>query len=226
MKINYCLPIVKTNQAAVIETININLTQYSFFEIWLDYIIDLDIKFIQNFIKDYKNKLIFIFRRQKLDNIHMPLVKRYEIIDLLSGKYVHLDLDIMTQQEELSYIKEKGLSVSLIASYHNYEKTPWPKKLQEILTIMTQYDPKIYKIATYCNTPENAIQLLSLLLQLKEQHIRCIMLGMGEYGAITRIFGTLWGNEMVFTPVEKKYETAPNMLTKKQLETIFAELGA
>lgn len=225
MKIKYCLPILKNKKTDVVEMINTNRTHYTFFEIWLDYIDDLDMQFIQNLIKDHKDNLIFLFRRQKLDNMRMPLQKRQEIINLLSDKKVLLDLDITTQQEELSYIKEKDLPISLIASYHNYDKTPEQEKLQEVMTTMTQYKPEIYKIATFCHTPENALQLLSLLLQLKEQHIRCIMLGMGEHGSITRIFGTLWGNEMVFAPVKKDEETAPNMLTKKQLETIFSELG-
>lgn len=225
MKIDYCLPITKEKKSDVINVINTNLTQYSFFEVWLDYIEDLDTQFIQKIIEMQKNKLIFLFRRQRLENMHMPLLQRKEIIRLLAGKNAFLDLDITTQKEELSYIKENNLPLSLITSFHDYDTTPGNEKLQEIITTMTTYNPKIYKIATYCKTPQDTIQLLSLLLQLKEQHIRCIMLGMGKHGAITRIFGPLWGNEMVFAPVEKKDETAPNMLTKKQLETIFSELG-
>ena len=49
---------------------------------------------------------------------------------------------------------------------------------------------------------------------------------MGEFGTITRIFGTLWGNEMIYAPKEKKNASAPGQLTKIQLETIFKELTA
>jgi 3-dehydroquinate dehydratase len=59
---------------------------------------------------------------------------------------------------------------------------------------------------------------------LKKENKRCIILGMGEHGMITRIFGTLWGNEMVFAPQTKSEASAPGQLTKQQLATIFATL--
>lgn len=223
MKIPYCLPIVATTKEEVLEIINKNYTQYSFFEVWLDYIQDLDIKFVQNIINIYEDKIIFIFRRQKLSKALMPLKKRLEIIDMLVDKKTMLDLDA-TQIEELLYVRNKHLSVQLITSYHQYKKTPNNDTLAIIIRTMKEYKPIIYKIATYCQTEDDALRLLRFLLQLKEERIRCIMLGMGTHGAITRIFGTLWGNEMIFAPLTKELETAPDMLTREQLETIFEQL--
>ena len=39
---------------------------YDFYEIWLDYIKDLDNDFLTQICKSYKGKLIFVFRRQNL----------------------------------------------------------------------------------------------------------------------------------------------------------------
>lgn len=47
---------------------------------------------------------------------------------------------------------------------------------------------------------------------------------MGEFGIITRIFGTIWGNEMIFAPKSIEGASAPGQLTKKQLEDIFKAL--
>lgn len=224
MNIKYCLPIVATTKEEIIEIINKNYTRYSFFEVWLDYIADLDIKFVQNIIKEHGDKIIIVFRRKKLSKILMPLEKRLEIINMLVDKKTMLDLDA-TQIEELLYVRDKHLSVQLITSYHQYEKTPNNDTLAIIIRTMKEYKPIIYKIAAYCQTEDDALRLLRFLLQLKEEGIRCIMLGMGKHGTITRIFGTLWGNEMIFAPLDAKNQTAPGMLTKKQLENIFNELN-
>lgn len=223
MNIKYCLPIVATKKEEILETLGKNYTRYSFFEIWLDYVSDLNIEFVQNIINRHGDKIIIVFRRQKLSNVHMSMGLRKEILKVL-GKQSMVDLDI-TQQEELSYVKDNNLSLKLIASYHNYEMTPNKEELEEIITLMKVYNPAMYKIATYCQREDDALRLLCLLLQLKEEGIRCIMLGMGTHGAITRIFGTLWGNEMIFAPLDAKDQTAPGMLTKKQLDNIFKKLN-
>lgn len=224
MKIQYCLPIIATKKDEVLEMINKNYARYSFFEVWIDYISDLDIKFVQNMIEEYEDKIIIVFRRQKLNTIEMTVETRVEIIKKLSGKPTMLDFDI-TQKEELDFIKKSNLSLNLIMSHHNYIFTPSNEELTKIIASMKVFNPTIYKIATLCEKETDALRLLTLLLQLKQQGIRCIMLGMGKHGAITRIFGTLWGNEMIFAPVTKESETAPDMLTREQLDSIFEQLA-
>ena len=112
----------------------------------------------------------------------------------------------------------------LLLSYHNYDSTPSDDELLKIITTMEKYHPMIYKIATLCQTEQDAIRLLELQQALKQQKKKHIVLGMGEYGTITRIFGSLWGNEMIFAPKEKSEASAPGQLTKKQLKKIFTEL--
>jgi 3-dehydroquinate dehydratase-1 len=221
MKINYCLPIIKDTKQEVITTLKDNQLTYDYFEIWLDYIIDVDDAFIKRLVEDLPEKLILLFRRQKLEKIQMDLQKRRNIISALENTNVYLDLDIRIQQEELDYIKENNLNVKHISSYHNYEETPNADELQKIFSEMSYYNPTIYKIATMCQTESDAVTLLQTLLNLKQEEKKYIVLGMGEKGSITRVFGTLWGNEMIFAPKEKNENSAPGQLTRKQLEEIF-----
>jgi 3-dehydroquinate dehydratase len=65
-----------------------------------------------------------------------------------------------------------------------------------------------------------------MLSELKTKGVRYIVSGMGGYGVVTRVFGTLWGNEMVFAPRSKDGRSAEGQLTRQQLESIFKELGA
>lgn len=207
----------------MLEMIKANV-EYSFFEIWLDYIDDLKDEFVQQLIREYEGKLILLFRRQKLEEIHMDIEKQRGIINAIVNKNIYLDLDITMQQAELDYIKENNLNIKLITSYHNYEETPSSEELENRLQEMHYYKPEVYKIATYCQTEQDAITLLQLLLKLKQEEKKYIVLGMGEQGSVTRVFGTIWGNEMTFAPKEKTENSAPGQLTKMQLETIFKTL--
>jgi 3-dehydroquinate dehydratase type I len=80
------------------------------------------------------------------------------------------------------------------------------------------------KISTFCRSEEDAIRLLCILLEQKKKNKKVIILGMGKFGIITRVFGTMWGNEMIFAPIEKNEESAPEQLTKSQLENIIEEI--
>ncbi|RMG43483.1 MAG: type I 3-dehydroquinate dehydratase [Candidatus Dadabacteria bacterium] len=47
---------------------------------------------------------------------------------------------------------------------------------------------------------------------------------MGEHGKITRVFGTLWGNFLIYAPVNQAFATAKGQLNMDQLKTIFSIL--
>jgi 3-dehydroquinate dehydratase type I len=82
----------------------------------------------------------------------------------------------------------------------------------------------VSKIAAYCETENDALRLLKILLNLRDERRRCIILGMGVHGAVTRLFGTLWGNEMIFAPESRTKASAPGQLTRSELEQCFSAL--
>lgn len=224
MKIQYSLPIIKANKTDILKTINTNKDVYDFFEVWLDYIDDLDEAFLKNLAKDLGEKLIVVFRRQNFEKQHIDFDKRLKCISILRNSQSLIDLDIEKQEKELNHIKTNALGTRTIISYHNYQETPDDSILRKIVDTMNTYSPTILKIATMCNNKRDAIRLLELTLELKERSKSCIVLGMGEFGSITRIFGTLWGNEMIFAPKVITERSAIGQLTKHQLETIFKQL--
>jgi 3-dehydroquinate dehydratase-1 len=218
MKIQYCLPIIKTTKIDVLKIIEENKTNYRYFEIWLDYIEELDNTFIKKLIDDLPNRLILLFRRKNLETMHMNYAKRIGILTLFEKEKVFFDLDIVINKKELIYLAIEKNSIAKIISYHNYKNTPNDTVLKSIIIKMQNYSPEIIKISTYCNSEKDALRLLQLQQALKEQ--KHIILGMGEHGTITRIFATLWGNEMIFAPRATKENSAPGQLTKTQLEKI------
>lgn len=218
--ISYCLPIIKKTKEEVWKTIVSN-KNYDYIEVWLDYVLDKDEVFVEKLLQSLGERLILLFRRQQLDQIHMDLSVRKRFLELLHKTNAYVDLDIMQQKEEIDYAASNNLKIQTILSYHNYQETPNKNRLEKIVKEMKKYDPTMYKIATYCNSQTDALRLLHLLLQLKENKLRCIILGMGKNGIITRIFGNLWGNEMIFAPIKNKDQSAPGQLTKTELEKIF-----
>jgi 3-dehydroquinate dehydratase type I len=220
----YCLPIIRSSKAEVLSTIAKHRDRYQYFEVWLDYISDIDLTFVQTLINQFGDELVLVLRRQELEPIQMALSQRLAVIDELAGSPVLLDLDI-SQTRELSHLKLLQQPVQLLASYHNYQETPGDAELQKILEAMAKFKPAIYKLATLCQSANDALRLLMLLSELKSVGKHAILLGMGESGQITRIFGAFLGNELTFAPARAEEASAPGQLTRKQLETIFKELG-
>ncbi|SRR6266568_3658515 len=214
--INYCLPIIKNSKKAVLDVVNKNRNEYQFLEIWLNSIKDIDNAFVDKLIYMLQDKLILLFHRGKEIKMQLSEEQKRKILDLLDKSQSYIDLDI-SEEKELSYLKK--VKVKTIISYHNYNETP--VDLAEIIKSMDKFFPDIYKIATVCNSETDALKLLLLQQNLHEQKKRHIVLGMGEFGTITRVYGTLWGNELIYAPQTKENASALGQLTKSELEKIF-----
>ena len=222
--LNLCLPIIESTKRGVLARILEADQAYSTYEIWLDYIEDLDENFVDKLLAEHERKLLLLFRRQNLDPAVMSLEKSRSICRKLNSKQAMVDFDIRTQIDEIKFLKEERISVPTIVSYHNYNLTPPDQELDGILEEMEQYKPSIYKVSSQCRDRSDALRLMSLLLRCVGEGKKCIVLGMGEHGKILRVFGSMWGNELVFAPEQADRASANGQLTLKQLQTIFREL--
>jgi 3-dehydroquinate dehydratase type I len=224
--IKYCLPIIESTKVNVLRAITTHSTsgEYDYFEVWLDYIDDVDIAFLEELLNKLGNKLIFLFRTKDQGSLMLSDSTRKAFIDRIAYSEAYLDIDIHFQKNDLEYSATLKKPVKTILSYHNYKETPDDLFLDQIITAMEQYNPSLYKIACFCQHEKDALRLLALGLHLKKNKKKYIVLGMGEHGVITRIFGTAWGNEMIFAPQSSSNESAPHQLTLLQLITIFNQL--
>jgi 3-dehydroquinate dehydratase-1 len=221
----YCLPIIEKRKAAVQKTLQKEIERFRFAEVWVDYIEDIDPGFITSLIGSYPHRLIIVFRRQNLEPMKMSPEERWQIISSLSRKQVLVDFDIASQTDEIARVQAERLAIKSILSYHNYSFTPSDTELRSITRRMRGWGAHISKISTLCKNQRDALRLLALLIDLREAGQKSIILGMGKHGTITRIFGTVWGNEMTFTPVELTARTAAGQLTVDKLDSIMQALG-
>jgi 3-dehydroquinate dehydratase type I len=217
--INYCLPIIKKTKQEVLDAVSEYRNEYQYLEIWLDPIKDLDNPFIDQLIYMLQDTLILLFHRGNEIKTKLPEERKRKILDLLDGSKSFIDFDL-SEKEELAYAKK--LKVNMIVSYHNFEETP--VDLAEIIKQIDAHNPSIYKVATFCQNETDALKLLLLQQNLKAQDKKHIVLGMGEFGTITRVYGTLWGNELIYAPQTKAEGSAPGQLTKQELEKILGIL--
>lgn len=222
MKIKYCLPIIKNSKEEILEYVKKYRDEYQYLEIWLDPIKDLDNAFVDRLIYMLQDQLILLFHREEKIKTRLSPEKKKEILTLLEKEKTFIDLDL-SETEELNYLQELN-KVRTIISYHNYKETP--VDLAEIIKRMDSFHPTMYKIATKCKNETDALKLLLLQQNLRLQNKKHIVLGMEKFGTITRVFGTLWGNEMIYAPQTKKEASAPGQLTKAQLEEIFLILNS
>jgi 3-dehydroquinate dehydratase-1 len=182
---------------------------------------DFDEQFVKQIINNLGNRLIILFHRGTLKDSRINAKKKLRILDVLHNTNVFLDLDI-TEKKEIEYLQKQKINVKTIISYHNYQKTP--DKFSTIVDKMQKLQPTIYKISTKCNSENDALRLLQLLLEFRKQKKQYVVLGMGKFGTITRVFGTLWGNAVIYAPQKQKEASAPGQLTKHKLKNIFYEL--
>lgn len=223
MQNKYCLPVIKTSKEEVLRAIEDNQTDYGYFEIWTDYIEDFEISFAEELIEKFPGRLVFVLRRQNLNPIKMPVDNRFKLLEALGNKDCLVDLDISCQQDDLEYAKSKKLKT--IVSYHNYEKTPSDKELFEIISKIKSYTPYIVKVSTMCSDSEDALRLFKLKSDLLQNNEKHIVLGMGKAGKITRIFGALWDNELIFIPETKDEASAPGQISREEFDKIMERIN-
>ena len=223
--VKYCLPIIRNTVKEVDEALAAAASAYDCFEVWLDYLDERPIETLEEWCRRLHGRLLLLFRRQGLETVRMPAAERARIMALAGGYGSYIDIDINTQQDDLRALASCAPRPPAILSYHDYSGTPETAVLESLAARMIEAKADICKLACYCNSPQDAIRLLAVQQQLLARGVRHLVLGMGRFGAATRIFGTLWGNEFVFAPAEHGQESAPGQLTRPELERIFEALG-
>ncbi len=218
MTVRYCLPIrvAKINEAE--NLIAEHDRFYSSFEIWVDYLEDYSLQALLGLSRHLGERLILLFRRDRLEAIRLPLKDRLALMEELTSCGSFLDLDLTTQSQELNYSIDLGLK--LITSYHNYDRTPDRAELRELHRLMLVYKPNLVKFSSFCRGADEALALLDFWLELRTQTTPSLVIGMGEHGVLTRIVSLKWEAPLVFAPLLNLQASAPGQLSRPQLEVI------
>ena len=128
--------------------------------------------------------------------------------------YVDIEVDAPDayKQEIAALAKAKGCKV--IASFHDYQKTPVREELEQIIGWGFDSGADMVKIACNANSEQDSARLLGLL----DTKHKLIVIGMGEKGRIVRVVAPLLGSCLSYASVSKGKESAPGQMTAGELE--------
>lgn len=119
-----------------------------------------------------------------------------------SGQADLIDVELFRGEELLRDIckEAKAQGIKVIASSHDFEKTPAKEKILARLIRMQDCGADLLKLAVMPQTAEDVLTLLSATLEMKEQHAKqpVVTMSMGAKGAVSRLTGELFGSVMTF----------------------------
>lgn len=168
--------------------------------------------------------LLFTFRSAN-EGGELPIsTEAYVALNQLvieSGNVDLVDVELFSSEEALKKIiacaHEKNVKV--IASNHDFEKTPEEEEIISRLQKMQEAGADILKIAVMPQTNEDVSTLLSATKEMVEKYAKqpVVAISMSELGVVSRLTGELYGSAITFGAAEKT--SAPGQISTDELKS-------
>ncbi len=115
----------------------------------------------------------------------------------------------------------RGNDCRVIISFHDREKTPVKRELENIVKECAMSGADIVKIVCRVNSTEDNARLLSLYSLGKN----VIVIGLGNLGKITRLAAPVMGAEFTYASLGRGLETADGQLSKPAMKKVYKIIG-
>jgi 3-dehydroquinate dehydratase-1 len=141
---------------------------------------------------------------------------------LSASKPMLLDIELHTIKYSTylaDYLKEQN--ISLLISWHDFEKTPPDAELKKVLYEMRTYSQNI-KMVTTAQTTVDSLRLLDLYENALGLNL--IAFAMGDAGVISRVLCVIIGNAP-FTYASLEKAISPGQLTIKQMRKLYDRIN-
>ena len=191
-------------------------------ELRIDYLADVDEQDIKTLASTVKGQKVILTYRAKWEGGQFNGTEKERITLLkcaLKERFTFVDVELATLQKNNLHFTKSERS-KLLVSYHNFEKTPSLKSLDAIKKKMLTYNPAVIKIATNVTQQKDLATLTTFLLETVAEGTKAIVIGMGEIGAVTRIFFPFIGSEATYASTAK--QTASGQLSRERMLEILA----
>ncbi len=110
-------------------------------------------------------------------------------------------------------------NTKIIASFHDFHFTPDREILLNKFSEATNYGADVVKVAVMANDLSDVLTLLNVTLEGKNTiDIPVITVSMGEFGALTRMIGGVFGSAVTFAVGQSS--SAPGQLPIEDLRTV------
>lgn len=121
-------------------------------------------------------------------------VCRSNVVDLV-------DFELSNPVEHLNRVREvsRETGTAMIMSYHDFKRTPALDVLTEKFAQAAQRGADVAKVAVMPNNLQDVLVLLAATLNARDAlEIPLISMSMGEQGALSRLFGWVFGSTATF----------------------------
>ena len=216
---NICIPLHLSSEKElfkVLKKVKKKAKKYSkiqFIEIGLDELENQNIKKIKEAVNPYK--AIFAYRKK---------INFQKIKNLIEQKAEYLDIDIKNKKI-ISKLNVQGHfskkpKINIIISYHDYQKTPFPEKLEKIAEQCYKLGADIVKIAAMVNEKKDIETLLVFLKNYRKKYPKrkIIVHGMGKKAKKSRIHAAKGGSYIFYAALNEKLKTAKGQWILEELE--------
>lgn len=141
---------------------------------------------------------------------------------LASGQTDMVDVELFMGDGLLERIVKKAhmAGVKVVASSHDFAKTPSAEEIIERLCRMQDAGADLLKLAAMPQNAEDVLTLLSATLEMKERYARqpVITMSMGGTGVLSRISGEVFGSALTFGSAGQA--SAPGQVGAKELRRV------
>ncbi len=127
-----------------------------------------------------------------------------------------------TSAETINYIKK--MNVYVIASSHNFDRTPENDEMTDVFVRMNDAGADILKMAVMPELEKDVIRFMDFTYDMAHTYNKPVVtMSMGRLGMITRISGALTGSAMTFASVTGS--SAPGQIPVNDMKTFLDFLG-
>lgn len=211
-----CIPIQAATLAELKRKFKKVPTHADIVEVWIDHL-PLEVHAKDIITSSQKPLLIVNKPKREKGRWTGSEQARIERLKQFALQGVHyLDIGIDTNPKLIKDLINNKKRCKVVVSYHNFERTPSAKKLEEIIKKGFKLGADMVKIATFAQKEKDNITVLNLLQDKKPLAVMC----MGQKGMVSRVAGPMLGSQLAFVAASENTRTAPGQLTLKEYRAI------
>ena len=136
-----------------------------------------------------------------------------------------IDFEISSDPQHIHQVRAaaRASDTQLILSYHNFRETPDGEAIYAQFLQARDLGGDIGKVAVMPRVPGDVLTLLGATLRAHHSlGLPLIGISMGEYGALTRLFGHVFGSSVTFAVGQGS--SAPGQISIEELTTVLGIL--
>ncbi|HJC51108.1 MAG TPA: type I 3-dehydroquinate dehydratase [Candidatus Anaerostipes avistercoris] len=227
-----CVPIVGVTKEEIIteaktfDSIPVDVVEWRVD--WFENVFEFDK--VEDVLKDLREALgdtpiLFTFRTSKEGGEKVIEPEPYKELNIKAAQsgYVDLvDVEVFTGDDIVKEIVKNAhaCGVKVVASNHDFDKTPEKDEIVKRLRKMQELDADIPKIAVMPNCKKDVLTLLSATEEMYTEYADrpIITMSMAGTGVISRLCGEVFGSALTFGAAKKA--SAPGQMGVEDLKIV------